>query len=169
MSGASLGRVFLLGGTGMLAPAARVIARRAEALTLAARAPHALAAELGATPLPLDWNIPQVAIDALPAPGFDLVITWLHDNATYLARPCEDLAHAGGRSIRVHGAKSADPAIRAQRDPNPRPGLARQTVILGWFGPAKRWLTDEEISQGVIAALEAPAVRTLIVGDMGND
>lgn len=168
MTERALGNVFFLGGTGMFAPAARWIAPHATSLTLAARNPDALATQLGATALPLDWSIPNTS---LPDQRFDMVITWLHDDATWLARPCEDLLTGTGRSIRIHGANSADPAIRRQRDPNPRTGIQRQTVILGWWGDAtaadgKRWLSDEEASAGVVHAVETPTDTLIVIGDM---
>jgi len=84
-----------------------------------------------------------------------------------LARPAENLLRSGGRSIRVHGSGSLDPAKRRLRDPDPRTDVARQTVILSWVVMAenRRWLTNEEISGGVIAALAAPDHETIIVGD----
>ena len=75
---APLGRVFFVGGTGMLAEAAAKIAKRCDHLTLAARAPEGLARRLGARPLPLDWTDRPAALRALPETRFDLVISWLH-------------------------------------------------------------------------------------------
>ena len=50
----NLGEVLLVGGTGMLAGASRWIAGQARHVTLVARAPEALAQELGAEAVPLD-------------------------------------------------------------------------------------------------------------------
>jgi NAD(P)-dependent dehydrogenase (short-subunit alcohol dehydrogenase family) len=47
-------RVLVIGGTGMLAGAVRHIARRGASVTLIARAPQALAREVGAHALPMD-------------------------------------------------------------------------------------------------------------------
>ncbi|QBY01547.1 hypothetical protein E2K80_13110 [Rhodophyticola sp. CCM32] len=158
----------VVGGTGMLAQASEWIAAQCQNLTLVARHPDALAAKLGATPLQLDWADPDAAdrIAALPS-DFDLVLTWVHDAAAGLVRPCEDRLKPGGRSIRVHGSLSADLQTRAARDPNPRPDIARQVVILGWHpepGGGKRWLSNDEISAGVIAAIREPVFEALTIG-----
>ncbi len=164
----SLGRVLIIGGTGMLAEASRWIAARSEAVTLVARRPEALAAEIGATPVTLDWSDSEAASRIAALPGsYDLAVIWLHDNACHLARPAEDLLEPHGRSIRVHGSLSADPQKRAARDPNPRPGIHRQVVILGWHhepGGGKRWLSDGEISAGTIAAIREPRFEALTIG-----
>ena len=165
--GASLGHVFFIGGTGMLADASRWIASRAATLTLAARNPARLADELKAKPVAIDWSNSTAARSALPVKQFDIVIFWLHDKAIWLARPIENLLKSGGRSIRIHGSDSLDPAKRAQRDPNPREDIKRQTVILGWVGAGmdKRWLTDAEISDGAVSAINSPEEGTIIVGN----
>ncbi len=161
-----LGNVFFIGGTGMLADAARWIAPRATSLTLAARNPSPLAEEVRAKPHRLDWA-KQAGAMLPPGGTFDIVISWLHDEAIWLARPAEDLLKPGGRSIRIHGANSLEPAKRRLRDPDPRPDIARQTVILGWVesGAGKRWLTHSEISQGVISAIRQPNKELLVVGN----
>ena len=169
-----LGDVLVVGGTGMLAPATGWIAQQAQLLTLVARHPQALAEQLGAHGVPLDWADPDAPeqIDELPA-GFDLAVNWLHDEASAMARPFENLLKANARVIRVHGSKSMNPEGKAGREPDPRPGLRRQSVILGWHPDAgaedgKRWLGDDEISGGVIAAIREPALEALIVGGSGG-
>jgi hypothetical protein len=170
----ALGSVLVVGGTGMLAGATRALAPQARHMLLVARRPQALAAETGAEPLALDWAAPDAAalIARIPG-GFDLAVIWLHDDAAGLARAFEDRLAPGARVIRVHGSRSMDPAVRAARDPDPRPGLQRQVVILGWHPhPAapegQRWLTDAEISAGVLAAVDHPALEALIVGGAGG-
>jgi len=165
--GTTLGHVFFIGGTGMLADASRWIACRAAILTLAARNPARLADELKANPVVMDWSNSIAARSALPVKQFDIVISWLHDEAIWLARPIENLLKSGGRSIRIHGAKSLEPANLRQRNPDPRPDVTHQNVILGWKGSIddKRWLTNTEIRGGVITALTRPNKKTIIVGD----
>lgn len=154
----------------MLAGASRWIARQARQLTLVARAPEALARELGAEAVALDWKQPNAPerIAALSA-RFDLAVLWLHDDASRLARLFENQLLPGGRLVRVHGSRSADPSVRAAREPDPRPGLRRQVVILGWHPDAnapdgQRWLSDAEISAGVISAICHPVLEALTVG-----
>jgi NADPH:quinone reductase-like Zn-dependent oxidoreductase len=169
-----LGRVLVVGGTGMLAGATRRLAAQASALTLVARNPGPLAADLGARSVALDWAAPDAPSRVAAIwDGFDLAVIWLHDDAAHLARPFEDLLRPGGRVIRVHGSRSVDPVVRAARDPDPRPGLHRQVVILGWHpdplaAGGRRWLADDEICAGVLAALDHPALGALIVGGAGG-
>lgn len=176
MTDRGLGSVFVLGGTGMLASATRWIGNNSSHLTLAARAPEALAKELGADALTVDWSDSETTLDAL-GPHFgrhDVAVIWLHDAGVTLARAFEDTVRAGGRVIRVHGAASADPSVRRRRDPDPRGDVSRQVVILG-FHPddaardGRRWLTDAEISGGVIAALRDSALSALTVGGASGD
>jgi hypothetical protein len=171
---ASHGQVLVVGGTGMLAGATRGVAARAAGLTLVARNPGLLAGALSARAVAMDWAAPgaRAAVAAIGG-GFHLAILWLHDEAVHLARPFEDLVVPGGRVIRVLGSRAVDPAVRAAREPDPRPGVHRQAVILGWHpDPAapdgQRWLSDGEISAGVLAAVADPALEALIVGGAGG-
>jgi hypothetical protein len=160
----------------MLSGATRWIARHSDSLTLAARAPEALARDLGAGALAVDWADPDAAHTALaPHRGrHDVAVLWLHDDGVALARAFEDTVRVGGRVVRVHGSASANPAILRQRDPDPRTDVARQLVILGFHPDAdapdgRRWLSDAEISGGVIAALRDPALTALTVGGASGD
>lgn len=158
-----------VGGTGMLEAAARHAAELSRRLTLGARRPESLAKALGVMALPLDWHDRSATVAALatldgPAP--DLLISWLHDDGVWLAAGLEGLLPTAARTIRVHGSDSRDPARRAERDPNPRADLRRQTVILGWVNEpeGRRWLTDAEISSAVIRAIDRPGENTVIAG-----
>lgn len=161
-----IGHALIFGGTGMLADATRHIAGRASQVTLAARRPEALAGEVGATPVSLDWAdraATEARLNALPAP--DLLLSWYHDDALWLGAQLEALITPGGRSIRVHGARSADPTVRAARDPSPRKDVLRQVVITGWkAGPPPRWLTNDEISRGTVEAVEDPTLTLHTIG-----
>lgn len=158
----------------MLAGATRALRAHARELVLVARDPVSLSAEIGAVPFALDWAAPEARqrIAELPA-GFDLAVLWLHDAAAGLARAFEDRLAPGGRLIRVHGSLSMDPVVRAEREPDPRPGLHRQVVILGWHPDpvaedGQRWLTHPEICAGVLAAVDAPVLEAIILGGSGG-
>lgn len=158
-------RALLFGAGGMLSDAARYIAARASHTVLISRNPGPLAAETGAEALSFDWK----SGPALPplTKRFDLLLSWAHDEALSLIAPLEAALRPGGRSVRIHGASSADPVVKARRNPGPRDDISRQTVILGWSGArggAWRWLTHAEISAAAIAAFEAPARETVIAG-----
>ncbi len=167
MTAKALGDVLILGGSGMLAKASRYIATDAGILTLGSRNPGALAAELGAVPLVMDWTDPAMTRAALKtiAP-VDLLVSWLHDGGIWLAELAEAKVKPQGRSIRIHGASSRKPEVKAARDPNPRSDVQRQTVILGWVneGETRRWLTNDEISDAVIEAVQCPACKDVVAG-----
>jgi hypothetical protein len=167
MTGNAHGDVLIVGGSGMLARASRYIAADSGKLTLGSRNPGALAGELGAVPLVLDWTDPAMARAALKtiAP-VDLLVSWLHDGGIWLAELAEAKLKPQGRSIRIHGALSRKPAVKAARDPNPRPDVQRQIVILGWVneGETRRWLTNDEISDAVIEAVQHPARKDVVAG-----
>jgi len=149
----------------MLSGMTKWLAKRSKSLTLVARHPQRLAAELGCIPHPLDWTAPN-AIDNLPKKKFDLLISWLHRDGLWLALPFENLLFPGGRSIRIHGSASMEIDARAKVDPIPRKDIQRTIVVLGWIedGTTRRWLTNREISDGVINAIETPLQETVIIG-----
>ena len=161
-------RALVIGGTGMLADATRWLASEGWEITLLARRPETLAQEIGAHPVLFDWGDPEAhQLLADLSGNFALVLIWLHDDAVHLARPAEDRLAPGARVVRIHGALSADPTIHTRREPDPRPGLARQSVILGWHpGPdgERIWLSHDEISGGAIEALKNPEKRTVLAG-----
>jgi hypothetical protein len=165
-------RVLVIGGTGMLAGAVRHIARRGASVTLIARAPQALAREVGAHALPMDWADRASVTEALAtlrsAERPDLMITWVHERGLWCLPAFEELLPAGARSIRVYGSAAGDPRNGIKTDPAPPQHVIRQDIVLGWVNEAqgRRWLTEEEISGGVIAAYEDPAQRARIVGEL---
>ena len=93
----------MIGGTGMLAEAARVIARRAERLTLIARSPHDLAREIGVEALPMDWTHRESVREALAAlrerEAPDLLVSWIHGSGLWRLPEFEALLASGARSI----------------------------------------------------------------------
>lgn len=175
MSSTRFGRVFVLGGTGMLEGATTWLAANTDALTVASRHPALLADKLGAIPLEIDWQEDEIAGNVLASQSgiFDLAVIWLHDAATALSRACEDVVRPSGRVIRVHGSLSVDAEIRRARAPDPRTDVDQQAVILGFHRDAraeggKRWLSHAEISAGVIAAAREPALESIIIGGAGG-
>jgi hypothetical protein len=169
MAGNRLGRALIVGGTGMLAAASGYVAARSAHTTLVSRAPSKTAELLGTDAVALDWADRDAALATVAAlPEADFLLSWLHDGGTWLARPLEDRLISGGRSIRVHGSNSRDPAVRARRDPDPRRDVRRQTVILGWVAEpgGVRWLAHDEICAAVIRAIETPAEETVVAGTL---
>ncbi len=166
----TFGRVLMVGATGMLAAVARHLAPRSEKLVLAARAPAALAAQIGATPARLDWTDKASAAPVLEQ-EFDLVVSWLHRDGLWLTAPLEETLLPGGRSIRVHNSRSVDRAVRDRLDPAPRGDISRQIAVLAWdqHRGSRRWLTDEKIAAGVIELIQSPQTPLLIVGEYLHD
>lgn len=166
------GRVLVIGGTGMLAGAVRHIARSAASLTLIARAPDRLAAEIGAHAVAMDWNdrasVAQALATVRGGGRAEVMISWIHSPGLWCLSAFEELLRAGARSIRVHGSAAGDPRRGIRTDPAPPPHVVRQDVVLGWVNAAqgRRWLTDEEISRGVIEAYEDPGQTARIVGEL---
>jgi hypothetical protein len=162
----------MIGGTGMLADAAREIAKRAERLTLISRSPDRLAREIGAEALPMDWTRAESVSTALAvlreqdAPN--LMVSWIHDRGLWCLPDFEALLCPGARSIRVHGSAAGNPRNGIKTDPAKPGDILRQDVVLGWVNEpnGRRWLTDREISQGVLEAFDDPAKRAWIVGEL---
>jgi hypothetical protein len=167
ISGSKFNNALVLGGTGMLAEASAYIASISSIISLGARNPEPLAGRLGAVPLILDWTDQETALCVLQNDSkYDLIVSWVHDEALEMIEPMEKLLVKGGRSIRVHGCESADPITRKKRDAGTRTDINRQTVVLGWINEtgARRWLSHDEISAGVIRAVQNSGLATSIVG-----
>ena len=164
-------RALIIGGTGMLREASFAIRNHYDHMTVAARRPEELATALKAESLPIDWrNQPEteLKLGKLVPSSLDLLVSWLHDDGLWCITPLESLLRPGGRSIRVHSSAVGDPAHGVKTDPPPRADIMRQDVVLGWIKEknGRRWLTNSEISQGVINAFENPAQRSHIVGQV---
>ena len=164
-------KTLIVGGTGMLAETSRFLAEHSSHLTIAARQPDALAKSLGATAVVLDWSAGQDAAAIIGIlPEFDLVVSWVHDDGIWLVEHLESKVKTGGRSIRVHGSRSGNPATMATRNPRLRSSISRQNVVLGWVKTPKgrRWLRDGEISAGVINAVSNTSTLLVIVGTVDD-
>jgi NAD(P)-dependent dehydrogenase (short-subunit alcohol dehydrogenase family) len=168
----------VIGGTGMLRRLCLTLASRDHTLSVVARrdAPlAALAAEApGAIhPIPADYtNFLDLAARlraAVIAHGpIRLAIIWVHHDdapsaplaiAEFLADPADPcrLFHILGSSSML---RPEDAALRLI------PGLLYHRILLGSVadGDTRRWLTDEEICDGVVRAIETDAPET-DVGD----
>ena len=153
-------RALIIGGTGMLAGASRLIAARYDQTILAARHPQTLAAEIGATPWAMNWADQCSGLSTLvPMPEFDLVLAWLHVDGLWLAEHLHSKLADGGRFVHVHGSAALDPAVLSRRAVA---GAGVQNVILGRKGG--RWLSKAEIGAGVMAALDAPFAPRVVIG-----
>lgn len=171
MSKPRFGKTLVVGGTGMLGDVSRYLAEKCAALTLGARQPQDLARTLGAAAFALDWQDRQQAGGAIAQLGeFDLLVSWLHDDGCWMAEHLERHLNPAGRSIRVHGAKSKDPAQLNARNTGTRSDIVRQTVILGWVNDpdGRRWLNNDEICKSVISAIDDAAGPVIICGTLDD-
>ncbi|GEM_PF-6252064 len=153
----------------MLAGASAYIAGVSRSLYLACRHPHALAEELDAQPIHLDWTERSKALEALEdLPDFDLLLTWLHQDGLWLVQHLERLLTTEGRSIRVHGSTAMDARELHLRNGPLSPEVLRQNLILGWIKTSRgrRWLSHTEISAAAIELLIRPAQEHLIAGSL---
>ncbi len=176
----------VVGGTGMLRAASVELATRSKRLTSVARTQRSLLsldAELVGSGcihhmLALDWNTPdhflseiERHITATEPP--ELVVAWIHDD--YLAlRLATTLAQTGHPmrffhvigSARTNPKTIADDLLHSVKLP---PNMRYHQVILGAHrsGGYTRWLTHQEISSGVLQAIEENQTQW-IVGDVRN-
>lgn len=154
----------------MLAEASRWVAAQATQTILAARHPEALASETGALPWVMDWQDQCAGLSTLvPMPEFDLVLAWLHQSGLWMAEHLQGKVADGGRFVHIHSFAAADPQVLSRRAAPPRAGIESQNIILGrkQENGRGRWLTKREISQGVIAALQAAPTARVLIGDSG--
>ncbi len=149
----SLPHALVVGGTGMLAGLTRSLAERGHPVTVVARRP----AELGprVSQLELDYRDTEALrrglAEAVRARGpIELAVAWIHAVAPEAPRTVADAVAAGGLLVHVFGNR-----VRLL-DPAPAHLRYRQVRLGGVREPSGfRWLTDGEISSGVLAALHA--------------
>ncbi|RTH23463.1 hypothetical protein CSW38_10470 [Thermus scotoductus] len=176
----------VVGGTGMLREASVALASRSGRLTSVARTQRSLLsldAELARTGcvhhlLALDWNVPdrflaeiERHIGATEPP--ELVVAWIHEDHLAL-RLAAVLARMGHplRFFHVVGSARTNPkqlADSLSQGLEPHPNLRYHQVVLGArrSGGSMRWLTHQEISAGVLQAIEAGLAQWM-VGDVGG-
>jgi molybdopterin-guanine dinucleotide biosynthesis protein A len=152
------GHALVVGGTGMLAATARALASRGHAVTCIARR----AADLGDGVLvePVDYRDPTRLRDVLVRAGdargpIELAVCWIHTDGPEAPRIVADALAPGARLVQVFGTRSW-PLVDVPLH------VAYRQVQLG--STAGHWLTHEEISHGVLGAVDADRPVT-VVGD----
>ena len=149
----------------MLAVATRWLADRSERTLLVARhATRFAAGDSSFLPLDFDWRAEKFAGDvcaAVSANGpIQTALLWLHDPEALLDQLV--ICLSGARIVLVLGSMDGSPRI-----PDAKAELV--TVRLGSKAtPAggRRWLMDQEISEGAIGALVDG--RSRIIGDLAG-
>jgi hypothetical protein len=173
----------VVGGTGMLAGvsswlasqgyATSVVARRQAGLDSLVRAARARGEIVN--PLPVDYTddarFRHGLKAAVEAHGpIVLAVCWIHSTAPRAMWTVAEVVSSGddaARLILVRGSAFADPS-RPDEAVETRmahyPGLSYEVVVLGFVLEAggSRWLTNQEITAGVIDAIQKPAARTIV-------
>lgn len=163
----------VVGGTGMLREVVLALAREGPVSVIArgrARLDALAAAARGITPLCVDYgrraDLEAALREAVRARGrFSLAVAWVHADAPGAAETAAGFVK--GPFFHVLGSLEADPA---RADPGRRsrfaavPGILYHEVILGFVrvGDRSRWLTDGEISRGVLDAVAAAEPRRIV-------
>lgn len=176
----------IVGGTGMLRAASVELATRSKRLTSVARTQRSLLsldAELVRSgcihhTLALDWNVPdrflaEIERHIAATEPSELTIAWIHDDLLAL-RLAAALARTGYpmRFFHVIGSARTNPKHIADtllHGLKLSPNMRYHQVILGAHtsGGQTWWLTHQEISAGVLQAVEEEQVQR-IVGDVDN-
>ena len=178
-----INHLLVIGGTGMLSQAALTLAEHSDAISIVARTRKSLDS-LGSrlldspvvyNPIQIDYQSTALLEKALQAAiesygPIDLVVAWIHSNAPDVPLIVASIAAEKSLAVdffHVLGSSSADP----QSVPNPIelrlreiPALIYHKVILGFVieGGDSRWLTNQEISRGVIDAVSANAPEHVV-------
>lgn len=169
----------VVGGTGMLRAASIAIANRSYEITSVARTRRSLSALDSAIPpetthhaLSLDWSDPEAFLRAIEhhlsdtAPP-DLVVAWVHDDELTLRLAPLVGSDRPRRFFHVIGSGGKDPSIVARslrEEFEAPPNVSYHQVILGFERSSgrSRWLTNDEISAGVLEAIERERTQFVV-------
>ena len=174
-----MSHALIVGGTGMLSGATLALAREFDVVSVVARGHRrldelALLASGGGgdlNALRLDYSDADRLGDALAGAQdshgpFDLALGWIHGTVPEAPRQVIRALRVGATFWHVLGSAAADPtAVADDRRLHPPEGVRYHQVILGFVveGGRSRWLTNDEISAGVLDALRG-AARCHVVG-----
>ena len=161
--------VLIVGGSGMLAGLGRKLLERCDTLSILARNEARIrAVSPSVTPQVCDYRDAAAVEAALAADAKthgppDLIVAWIHPRAPELRRRLARAVAPGGRFAQVLGSAVGDPAhpdrLAAMTACADGAAVVQQAVLLGFViaGGPSRWLTNDEISEGVFTALESGA------------
>jgi hypothetical protein len=149
----------VVGGSGMLAGCCRKLLTLCKTVTVMARNETRIKAIApGVVPLVCDYDADE-AIAALAGLSPDLVVAWVHGRLPAFRRALAARVRPQGRFVQVLGSAHGDPS-RPERLEEMKAvvkdlPLRYQAVVLGFTVERgmSRWLTDDEISDGVFAAI----------------
>lgn len=152
--------ILVIGGTGMLREAVLEIASDGNnSITLLSRNSYEVHWPDNVKTLYMDWLDDASILDVYSILSkkikFDMMISWIHNNGLKCLPILEDCIKAKSKTIRILGSSYGDPRLLLKNDSHIRDDLERQYVILGCVKNNKnfqRWLTNTEISNGVLEA-----------------
>ncbi len=160
----------VVGGSGMLAGLSRALCESGSRVSVLARNEKRIRAIApAAEALACDYNN-SVALSEVLA-GIeppDLVVAWIHGRAPHTRRALAACTRDDGRFLQVLGSAHGDPAHpeRLAEMAHAAAGLPLdyQAVVLGFVveGVTSRWLRHDEISAGVLAAVQSGAPLTVV-------
>lgn len=161
--------VLIVGGTGMLAGLAEALARDGGRLSLLSRRVSEVA---GGDGFDCDYHDEADFVRALEAAiakagPVDLAVAWFH--TLKIPAPRRLAERVQGRMFQVLGSATGDPAHpdrlgRAAAVADGLPDCSLRQVVLGFKVDegGSRWLTHEEISQGVLEAIRSDRAYSVI-------
>jgi len=161
--------ILVVGGTGMLSGLVEALAGDGGRLSLLSRRASTVAGENG---FDCDYNDTKAFIAALGAAversgPIDLAIAWFH--SLKIATPRLLAEQVDDRLFQVLGSATADPGHpdrlgRAASVAEGLPACRLRQVVLGFKLTAggARWLTNAEISEGVLEAVSADRALTIV-------
>jgi len=165
-----LRHALVVGGSGMLAGLCRSLCAHAGRVSVMARNTRrilAIGPQIEA--IACDYNDgPALAEMLAPLEPPDLVIAWIHGRAPAARRALAECVAAEGRLVQVLGSAHGDPSHpeRLAEMAKAADGLPIDyaAVVLGFAVDAgrSRWLTNDEISNGVFAAIESGAAHSIV-------
>lgn len=170
-----LGNVLVFGGTGMLSGATQWVIGRARHTTVTGRSEHRLKRLQEGDPgerasfHQLDYRDTEALKSLLSSTvnrhgPVDLVLSWIHSTAREaLPTIVSEISQTSQQwhLIHIKGSANDDADIRAR--PETPDNCQYREVLLGYQRTERgsRWLTDEEISEGVVAAIQQDADITI--------
>jgi hypothetical protein len=160
----------VVGGSGMLAGCCRALLDVSDKVSVMARDAlriHAIAPAI--QPVLCDYKDEAAFVPALAAlDPPDLVVAWVHGRLPDVRRALAGRVCANGRFVQVLGSAHGNPSHpeRLAEMAQVAEGLplAYQAAVLGFVveNGGSRWLTNDEISSGVFAAIQSGAPISII-------
>ena len=172
-------QTLIVGGTGMLEAASVELALRSSSLTMVARTKRSLARyqDLCSHPhlhlIQTDWNDEELFLETIAnhiariGPP-DLVVAWLHHNDLG-PKLAEIVCNHSKKATFVQICGSMNPRRSTDGNLNVQKHIDYRRVILGFIetSGSRRWLTHNEICEGVISAIDGKA-QEYVVGDLDD-